>query len=182
MNDIENICKRFEEDLILFIERKLEKEKFEEHNLHLHKCNTCSKLYSDSVTILNLSRQSNVDISDEKFEMMISKAVKSRKAYPAADTLFNNRKDKITFYWKTAFAAALVFASLTIFLLSNKSNPVKIASQEILDWEGAKIEKDINDIGKKIDLLSNENWNKKVNQIEQSLKELEKQTDKYSFN
>jgi hypothetical protein len=182
MNDVENICKCFEEDLILFIERELEKEKFEEYNLHLRKCNTCSKLFADSVTILNSGRQSNPDISGDKFEMMISKAVASRKSYSAANTLFSNRKEKITFYWKTAFAAVLVFASITIFMMSHKSNPVKIVSREILDWEGAKIENDINDIGKKIDLLSNESWNKKVNQIDKSLKELEKQTDKYSFN
>ena len=177
-----SFCDKFENSLLLFIDRDLSGEQLSEFSTHIHKCSRCSKLLADTVDILYSSKNEQVDISEDQFDVMISKSLKKRKNRFSLFGLSIDQKEKLVFYWKIAFATLLVFASITISLISNRINPVKQVSRELLDWEGTKVQADINSLGQSIDAMNRGDWNNKINQIDNKLEQLEKESDKYSFN
>ena len=177
------LCKIFENNLLLFIDRELPVNSFKELNLHVHECKDCSRLLNDTIDIIYTGKNIQMDLEDELWEKMIAKSVhKGRRNYSFNEIILGDKKEKSIFYWKIAFASVLVFASITISLLTSRANPVKQVSRELLDWEGSRIEAELNTVNQSIDQLYKEDWNTKVNEIDQGLDRLEKQTDKFSFN
>jgi hypothetical protein len=183
MIDDDTVCRNFEKDILLFIDRDLPMSQFEEFNNHVHSCKNCSELLRETVDIIYSGKNGQINIPDELFDAMIAKSIKTgNKRFSFIENPLHDRKEKIVFYWKIALASVLIFASITISLLTNRANPVKQVSREFLDWEGTKIEADLNTVKQSINLMNKEDWNTKVSQIDQGLDQLEKQTDKFSFN
>ncbi len=179
--EAENECSCFEKNIFLFIDRNLSEELFSKMEKHISQCRDCSKLFSDTVEILYGSKIDIPEITDDKFDLMVSNATKLSQPGFMTGILAEQKQKKI-FYWKLAFTTILLFASITISLLSTRSNPVKKVSKDLLDWEGNKIETELKTIDQSIKSLNGEDWNIELTKIDNSLNNLEKSADKYSFN
>jgi hypothetical protein len=182
MNSQDPNCEKFENGFLLFIDRELPEDQLAELSSHVKMCGNCSKLLADTIDIIYSGKNNQIDIPDDLFDVMIAKSVGMKSHNIASNSIFPGRKEKFIFYWKIAFASLLIFASITISLISTRTNPVKQVSHELLDWEGAKINTDLKTLETAINAMDKDDWDTKINQIDHKLDQLEKQTDKYSFN
>lgn len=131
---------------------------------------------------------SDDDILDSKFEVIVKNSTRQKK-----HRLMNFlRSDDKTV--KLAFGGTLAAASIVILLLSNKPNPVKNISSDLLDWNPENINTQLNDIGKTIlfikdedakkyfqEKLANDKWTRDVYNINRSIQKMKSEINESSF-
>ncbi|HOI29164.1 MAG TPA: hypothetical protein PLZ15_05320 [Melioribacteraceae bacterium] len=183
-NNEKMTCKMFEHDIWLYIDRTLGDEKMEFWRRHLNQCNHCREILSSTEGLISTASEKLVfDIDDSSFDRMIGKSIKSNR-YKIFPRLFGKRGRQLITVGKVVFASVLVVAAILISLMSDKPNSIKTVSRELLDWEGAEIRTELNDIGSRIELIKYDNlegWNREVNGINSRLNNLETNSDPESF-
>lgn len=178
------ICKEFEREVYLYLCNDLSTDRKEYWIQHIAVCKTCTSLISDVGTVLDqASLELTEDILDAKFETMIENAVQ-KKRFKITEWLFpqGTVKEKFAFSLKLAVVGVLAAIAVVISLSTNQPNTVKTISNELLDWEGKEVITQINEIKNTINLIHEDNWDKQMIMLDQRMKTLEKESDKFSFN
>lgn len=179
MNDkLDLICKDFENEKWLFIDGALSGEKMKFWQAHILNCNACShQLKSETELLLTLKEEFSEDILDSKFDMMIAQTVFKKKKISFNHLL--SYKNVFAVKTKVALISGLAVFAIIISLITPKQNPVKTISGELLDWEGEKINMQLNHIEQKIETISSDNWSKEINSIDDQLQRIEVNIDKF---
>ncbi|MFA7418761.1 MAG: hypothetical protein WCZ90_03670 [Melioribacteraceae bacterium] len=178
INNKDLICKDFENETWLYIEQGLPKERMEFWNKHVEQCTKCSALIRNEKSLLETSKDELAeDILDSKFDMMISNAIRPNRKFSLKHIWIKNKEFSI----KTKFAviSGLAVVAIVVSLITPKQNPVKTVSSELLDWEGTKIDSQIENIQDKIEVINNDEWSNQLKIIDERLQLLEKQADKF---
>jgi hypothetical protein len=178
------ICKIFEQEMWLYIDRTLPDERMDFWRNHLRGCNSCNETLSLTEDVLSTSAQSlSFDLSDELYNKMIEKAVSKKRSF-LLGTLFKKEKKRLANFGKIVFASALVIFAVVFSLISDKPNRIKTVSKDILDWNGNIINEQLNDINNRLELIQSENmegWSRELNGIDKKLDNLEGPPDPLSF-
>ncbi len=172
------ICKDFENETWLYMEQSLPKERMDFWNNHIAYCAKCSSLIQSENTLLETCREElDEDILDSKFDMMISNAIKPRRKFSLKQIWLKNKEFSI----KTKFAviSGLAVVAIVVSLITPRQNPVKTVSSELLDWEGTKIDSQIDNVKERIEIINNDEWSNQLKIIDERLQLLEKQADKF---
>lgn len=178
------ICKEFETEVYLYIDNDLSAERLNFWRGHLTKCNDCASLLKEVEMISNVAEEKlTEDLLDVKYDKMIERAVRQKK-FSIGEWFFpkEKSKEKFALATKIAIVSGLAVIAVIISLLSPKPNPVKAIPNDLLDWEGKKIVAQINEVKTKLKLIHGDNWDKQIIMIDQRMKDLEKESDKFSFN
>jgi hypothetical protein len=184
MNNEKLFCRDFEEAVYLFIDEDMPAERKKIFDNHLVECNKCQFLLNEVNEILTRAKKELPDdLLDAKFDRMIEKAV-SKKKTGLIEFIFpqNTLKEKFAFSVKIAIVGGLAVIALVISLTSRQPNTIKTISNDLLDWEGKSINSQINDVKNTLDVLQENNWDSQISQFDRKIKQLEKRTDKFSFN
>lgn len=183
-NDEKIICKEFETEVYLYSDNDLSENRKEYWKQHIAECKTCSFLLNDVDFIVKMAKDElTEDILDSKIEKMIEKAVQQKRdriaqwIFPQATV-----KEKYAFSLKLAVVGVLATIAVIISLTTQRPNTIKTISNELLDWEGQKITLQINELKNTINMIREDNWDKQILMLDQRMKVLEKESDKYSFN
>jgi len=172
------ICKDFENEIWLYMERSLPQERMEFLDKHVELCSKCSTLIRSEKNLLETCKDELAeDILDSKFDMMISMAVKPKIKLSLKQIRYYKKEYSI----KTKFAviSGLAVLAIVVSLITPKQNPVKTVSSELLDWEGTKIDSQIDNVKERIEIINNDEWSNQLKIIDERLQLLEKQTDKF---
>lgn len=172
------ICKDFENEIWLFTEQSLPHERIEFWNHHIQDCSKCSLVLKNEFALLETCKEElSEDVLDSKFDMMINRAVTSSKKL-SLKRLWNI-KEEFSIRTKVALISGLAVVAVIISLITPRQNPVKTVSNELLDWEGTKINSQIENIEDKIEIINNDEWSNQLKIIDERLQLLEKQADKF---
>ena len=183
-NDENMICKEFEREVYLYLDNDLSTDRKEYWKQHIVNCKTCSSLVSNVENVLDQARvELTEDLPDAKFDKIVEHAVQ-KKRFKIAEWLFpqGTAKEKYVFSLKLAVVGVLATIEVVISLTTNRPNAVKSISNELLDWEGEKVTSQINEIKNTINLIHEDNWDRQIIMLDQRMKILEKESDKFSFN
>ncbi len=184
INDEKMICKEFEREVYLYLDNGLSKDRREYLKRHLNECKICSSLLNEVEIVINQAGEELTDdLLDAKYDKMIELAVKQKKS-GFAERLFpqGTIKEKYAFSVKIAIVGVLAVIAVIILLTTRQPNTVKTISKDLLDWDGEKITSQINELKSKINLIHEDEWNKQIMILDQRMKNLEKESDKFSFN
>jgi len=172
------ICKDFENELWLFSEQSLPQERIEFWNRHIQNCAKCSLLMKNELVLLETCKEElSEDMLDSKYDMMINHAVKPSRNFSLKQTWA--KREAFSIKTKFAMISGLAVVAIVISLITPKQNPVKSVSNELLDWEGTKIDSQIESIENKIEILNNDDWSNQLKMIDARLQLLEKEADKF---
>ncbi len=183
-NDEKMICEEFEKEIYLYLDNDLSADRREYWRQHIASCKTCDSLISDVEIILDKACvELTEDLLDAKFDKMVEQAVQ-KKRFKIAEWLFpqGTVKEKYAFSLKLAVVGVLAAIAVIISLTTNQPNTVKTISNELLDWEGKKVTSQINELKNTINLIHEDNWDKQIIMLDQRMKNLEKESDKFLFN
>lgn len=183
-NDENMICKEFEREVYLYLDNDLSTDRKEYWKQHVANCKNCSSLISNVEIILDQARvELTEDLPDAKFDTMIENAVQ-KKRFKIVEWLFpqGTAKEKFAFSIKLAVVGVLATIAVVISLTTQRPNAVKTISNELLDWEGKEVTSQINEIKNTINLIHEDNWDKQMILLDQKMKALENNSDKFSFN
>lgn len=183
-NNERTFCNDFEMEVFLYLDNELLPERKEFWEMHLKDCNKCRQTLSSVISIFNQVREeSKDDLLDAKFDKIVEQAVSTKK-FSLNEWFFPHGtiREKYSFSLKIAVVGIITVVTLVISLTSQKPNTVKNISSDLLDWEGKKITTQINDLKNTLNIMQEDNWDKQMIQLDQRIKKLEKETDKFSFN
>ena len=172
------ICKDFENEIGLYMEQSLPQERMKFWDKHVEPCSKCSALIRSEKSLLETCKDELAeDILDSKFDMMINMAVKPKSKLTLKQMLYYKKEYSI----KTKFAviSGLAVVAIVVSLITPRQNPVKTVSSELLDWEGTKIDSQIESLQDKIEVINNDEWSNQLKIIDERLQLLEKQADKF---
>lgn len=175
-NDL--ICKDFENEIWLYMDQSLPQERMNFWNKHVEQCTKCPALIRSEKSLLETCKYELAeDILDSKFDMMISNAIRPHRKFSLKHIWIKNKEFSI----KTKFAviSGLAVVAIVVSLITPQQNPVKTVSSELLDWEGTKIDSQIENIQDKIEVINNDEWSNQLKIIDERLQLLEKQADKF---
>lgn len=179
MNDIKELyCKDFENEKWLYAEESLPKKRMEFWNGHLQQCNTCASIIKNEEEILiQIKDELSEDVLDWKYELMLKEAVSKNKKFTFGYLWKLN--DVFAVKTKVALISGLAVVAILISLITPKQNPVKTVSSELLDWEGKKVNSQIENIEQKIEIISSDKWSNEIRSIDEQLQKLEIHVDKF---
>lgn len=179
MSEIKDLyCKDFENEKWLYAEASLPKERMDFWSRHIQQCKTCaSMMKSEEELLAQLQEELSEDILDSKFETMIDQAVSKKKKFSLKHLFGFNEVFAVK--TKVALISGLAVVAIIISLVTPRQNPVKTVSNELLDWEGEKINSQIENIEQKIETISSDNWSNEIRSIDEQLQKLEVHVDKF---
>ncbi|MDP3582886.1 MAG: hypothetical protein Q8S39_13215 [Ignavibacteria bacterium] len=172
------ICKDFENEIWLFTEQSLPHERIEFWNQHIQNCSKCSLYLKNELALLETCKEElSEDVLDSKFDMMINRAVKPSRIYSIKQVWI--KREAFSIKTKFAMISGLAVVAIVISLITPRQNPVKSVSNELLDWEGAKINSQIDNVKERIEIINNDEWSNQLKNIDERLQLLESQADKF---
>lgn len=185
MTNVKNvICQDFEHEMRLFITEELPAERIEFWKKHLLNCNECTVELKEELKVIAIIKEEvSVDLDDFSFNRMIDVAVSKRKSWVVniLGDRYNYAENK-SFYGKAALVGLFATIAIIISLVTHQSIPVKNIPNDLLDWEGTKVISQINELKNTINLIHEDNWDKQIIMLDQRIRALEKEADKFSFN
>ncbi|OGV27251.1 MAG: hypothetical protein A3J84_09235 [Ignavibacteria bacterium RIFOXYA2_FULL_37_17] len=183
-NNEKTICKDFESEVYFYIDNELPADRSVFWKDHLSNCATCRSLLEEiNVIVAAAGENISEDILDSKYDKMIENAVRQKK-FSLSQLLFpaGSFREKYSVSLKIAVVGMLAIIAFVVSLTTQRPNTVKTISRELLDWEGKKVNSQINEIKNTINLIHEDNWDKQMIMLNQRIKLLEKESDKFSFN
>jgi hypothetical protein len=172
------ICKDFKNEVWRYIEKDLPKERVIFWDKHIELCPSCSAFMQSELNMLTTCAETlSEDILDSRFDAMINTAVNTRKRFSVKNIFAKG--EELSFRTKVALISSFAVVAVVISLISPKQSPVKDVSNELLDWEGAKINSQLETIEQKIETISNDKWSNEIRSIDEQLQKLEVRVDKF---
>jgi len=187
--EFEKLKEKFETEIWLYLEGSISKERKKFWDEKLIEFPELKEELESTWKTLNIYNEfAEDDMLDSKFETMVKKSTAKKKS------MFSNffKGDDKTL--KLVFGGTLAAASIVILLLSNKPNPVKNISGDLLDWNSDKINSQINDIGNSLlfmknkeakqyfqNKLASDKWTRDVYNINRSIQKMKNEMKESSF-
>lgn len=187
--NIEILKKEFEKEIWLYIDGSLSSERKSFWDEMMKEFSELKEEFETTTKTLGIYNEyADEDLLDAKYEAMIEKST-AGKRNDIIDRLQPN--DRLL---KLVFGGTLAAASIIILLLSNKPNPVKNISGDLLDWNPEKINNQINEIGNTLlfmkdneakeyfqNRLANDKWSRDVYNINKSIQKMKNEIKESEF-
>ena len=188
-SNYEILKREFEKEMWLYLDDSLTPERKEFWNEKLIDFPELKNELDETEKALNIYNELvQDDLLDSKYETIITKSTEKKKNRFLKFLQTENRVIKL------AFSGTLAAASIVILLFSNKPNPVKNISSDLLDWDAEKINTQIDDIGTTLLLikddeakkyfqekLANDKWTRDVYNINKSIQKMKNELEESSL-
>ncbi|MBL1213894.1 MAG: hypothetical protein HND52_11110 [Ignavibacteriae bacterium] len=162
LNNTKHLVEQFEREVWLYLDKDLSPERMQFWNEKIVEHNELQLLLDENKKLTELYKNIPLnEFSEARYSEVVSQAVKKRNTISAFIQKINPFKienDRILSPVKIAFGGAMAAAAIVILLLSNKPNPVKNLSNEILDWNSEEISQQISEMSTSISLIKDENF------------------------
>lgn len=166
-SDKKMICKNFESEIWLLLDEGLPGKKIEFWRDHISGCETCKNLLEQTEGILSVAEHDTHDIDDNKFNYMIERATaKSGFSLNEFFTFFSIRSLKSSMIYRAALAGALAIAVIFISPAIRERNTDKIVSNDLLDWDGTKINRELNMLREEVFAVNQDSWSREIDYID----------------
>jgi hypothetical protein len=193
-NNRKSVCREFEKEVFLFQEGSLPEHRIELIKHHLEECARCQSIYKDVVKVTAEYEILPMDDLDEhSFNIRINNAI-NREVKVNAGGYSQKRRSLVDMFgfYRLSLGGAAVAAALILIIISflNEPNIEKKLPYELLDWNGNKIERKIEQIENQIISLKtdewdiyivrkneNENWDATLKNIRNQIDKLKKTTN-----
>jgi hypothetical protein len=194
-----NLIRDFEKEIWLYLDNDLPESRMNFWNDNIESVPELLELLNETKRTLNIY-DSNIlsDVDDETFDSMLKKATapatllnKLKRLLPGPTSVSDGSDANIQ---KIAFGGFIVIAAMVIFMMTEKPNPVKTISSDVLDWDADVITTQLSDIQNSLFLAkddkmrefilykeTSDDWSRSVYTIEQRLNQLKKETDDASL-
>ena len=194
-----NPIRDFEKEIWLYLDNDLPESRMKYWNYMIGSDPKLLDLLNETKQTLNIYDSNMIsDVDDAKFEKMLQKATartslldRFKRLFPGSTPASEGKEANIQ---KIAFGGVLVIAAMVIFMLTEKPNPVKTISNDVLDWDAESITTQLSDIQNSLSMAQNDKmrefilykktsdeWSRSVYTIEQRLNQLKKETDDKSL-
>lgn len=176
------ICKNFESEIWLFLDESLHSNKIDFWRDHISGCETCKYLLKQTEDILSAAEHDIHDIDDSKFNYMIERAT-TKSGFSLNDffTNFSIRPFKFSIIYRVALTGALAITVIFISPAIREKNADKIVNGDLLDWNGTKINRELNQLREKIFSVNQDSWSKEINYIDSRIDNLKQRVSTDSF-
>ncbi len=194
-----NLVRDFEKEIWLYLDNDLPESRMNFWNEKIESVPEILELLNETKQTLNIYDSNMIsDVDDEAFSRMLNRATsrssfleKVKRLIPGFSAAPEGNEANIQ---KIAFGGVLVIAAMVIFMLTEKPNPVKTISSDVLDWNAESITTQLLDINNSLSLAkddkmrefilykkTSDEWSRDVYTIEQRLNQLKKDTDDTSL-
>ena len=196
------LCKEFESEMWLFIDRSLEEERKKFWQNHLVSCSECSSLLKiSSETMEQYNRVPLDDMPDKSFIKIIERvtAESKEKGYKFEPIKRNRSLFEIFGFYKLTFGGALVAAAIIFLFITFINDPKipetkKVFPKQILAWNDKQTTDRLEKVGDQIYSLKTdewdiyfirknkeENWNKALSSIQKQIRKMQKEVTSASM-
>jgi len=167
-NNIKNNCEQFSNELWLYLDEVLPKDKLKMWKGHLTTCSKCSaELKTAKDTIALYENVPLEDIDNQTYKMMINNATATSLSSA------NNNVEKYTTrsrsfsemfgFYKLAFGGGFLAAAILLIFITFFNNPkipviTKQIPQEFLEWDGPSLSDRTPPLGDGIISLKTDDW------------------------
>jgi hypothetical protein len=162
LSNTKHLVEQFECEVWLYLDNDLSPERMKFWNEKIIEHRELKSLLDENEKLLELYEKTPLnEFSEVRYSEIVSQAVKKKNTvseFIQKVNPFKIEKDRIFSPVKIAFGGAMAAAAIVILLLSNKPNPVKNLSNEILDWNSEGISEQISEMSTSISLLRDENF------------------------
>lgn len=160
------LFEEFSKESLLYLDGDLPKDRIEFWKNKLLDVPELNKFLEDYRDVANIYNKQNVELSDDKFDLMIDNAIK-RKSMSSrfANFISNLFSTNMEFaFGKIAFTTVLIIGAIVVTIISDKPSPViKVTeniSSEILDWDADFVDSQINKVGNLLKISGDEEYRK----------------------
>jgi len=167
-NNIRNNCEQFSNEMWLYLDGGLPKDKHDLWKEHLSNCNKCSvefKTAKDTIALYeNIPLE---DIDDQTYKMMINTATATHLASTSNGmskyTSRGRSLSEMFGFYKLAFGGGLLAAAILLIFITFFNNPkipiiTKKIPQEFLQWDGPSLSDRTPALGDGIISLKTDDW------------------------
>jgi hypothetical protein len=160
--DKKHLIEQFEEEVWLYLDKDLPAERMQYWNDNIFENEELKKLLDENIKLTNAYSKIPLNkLSHSRYSEIISSAVKKPtrlKNFILSINPFSIEKDKLFSPVKIAFGGITAAAAIVILLLSNKPNPVKNLSKDILQWNSEDISQQISEVSISISVMRDKNF------------------------
>ncbi|MCW8850432.1 MAG: hypothetical protein OQJ81_10680 [Melioribacteraceae bacterium] len=160
------LFEEFSKESLLYLDGDLPKDRMEFWDKKLLDIPELNKVIEDYHKVSEIFSQPDITLSDDKFDLMIDKAI-SKKSMSSRFTYFINNLFSVNMefaFGKLAFTSVLIIAAIFISILSDKPSPViKVTeniSAEILDWDADFVDSQISKVSNLLKVSEDEEYRK----------------------
>ena len=200
MNRIKpNSCEEFNNQMWLYVDKLLNKKEMLFWSNHLENCETCNKLLSDSLEVINSYDGIPLeDLSDRDYQRLINKAMTNTITNNTIKTInIPERRSllEIIGIYRLTFGGAVVVGALIFLLITFiKDSKIPRINNEIprhfLSWDNERVSERLSNIEDQIISLKiddwdiylikdnrKEKWSNEVRSIQKQIRKMKKQAD-----
>ncbi len=164
-SDKNNIMQEFEKEMWLYLDKSLPKERMDYWEKQLEQNLELSRMFQETEETLSLyDSVITDDIKQESFERVINAVTKRKKKFSLFKIITKSGVDEPSkhefVFAKIAFGVTLAVAAVVFLLISQKPNPVKNLSEDILDWDAESITNQISEVETSLLFLKDEKLKK----------------------
>lgn len=199
LSDKSKLAEQFELEIWLYLDNELDDDRMKYWDDKIAKSEELRIILNETKETLNIySAESLHDIDNPTFKDMLDKATDRRISFKSIfRRLFgfdSTEEERGLGKTKIAFGSMLAIAGLVMFLVSEKPNPVKNISSDLLDWEPETISEQLDEIDGGLTLMENnklkqyllykntqDDWSKDVLLIEKQIEDLMERTEEKSL-
>lgn len=162
LSKTKQLIEQFEREVWLYLDNDLSPERMKFWNEKIVEHKELKSLLNENRKLIKLYKNVPLsEFSEVRYSEIVSQAVKKKNT--VSDFIqkinpFKIEKGRIFSPVKIAFGGAMAAAAVVILLLSNKPNPIKNLSNEILDWNSEGISEQISEMSTSISLIRDENF------------------------
>lgn len=162
LSKTKQLIEQFEREVWLYLDNDLSPERMKFWNEKIVEHKELKSLLDENRKLIKLYKNVPLsEFSEVRYSEIVSQAVKKKDT--VSDFIqkinpFKIEKGIIFSPVKIAFGGAMAAAAVVILLLSNKPNPIKNLSNEILDWNSEGISEQISEMSTSISLIRDENF------------------------
>lgn len=189
------IFEEFEKDIWLYLDNDLPEERMNYWEVQIQNNPDIKQKLEEYQNFLSIYNDlSAVEFNQQKFNVIIDKTIKHEHLFSIIKSFFNFSNEHDFFIPKIAFVTSLSVAAIVMLILSQKPNPVNTISNDLLGWDDAISNVQIQNISNSISLIENDKmknymiykssqvkWNRDINRIENQLKNLDEEISETSL-
>lgn len=160
------LFEEFERESWLYLDGDLPNARMEYWDQKLKEYPDLNNFLEEYKNVSNLFVSHNVELSDDKFNLMIDKTISKKTVGSRFNSLINNLfSSNMEFvFGKIAFASLLIIGAIVISLISNNPNPVirvtENISSEILEWDAEFVDSQISKVSNLLKVTEDEEYRK----------------------
>lgn len=167
LSNTKHLVEQFEREVWLYLDNDLSPERIKFWNEKIIEHRELKSLLDENEKLIELYEKTPLnEFSEVRYSEIVSQAVKEKNTVSDFIQKINPlkiEKGRIFSPVKIAFGGTMAAAAVVILLLSNKPNPIKNLSNEILDWNSEGISEQISEVSTSISKIRDENFKEFLN-------------------